>query len=345
MVDALTAELALRLNYLDGETINTIYFGGGTPSLLRNNEIELILSSIFNHYNVEGDAEITLEGNPDDLTINKLEELKAVGINRLSIGIQSFENDYLSFMNRAHNANEGINSVKNAQKAGINNISIDLMYGLPSSSISNWKKELKTALSLDVPHISAYCLTIEKKTVFGNRMAQNKLALPDEESTASQFEVMVDTLESHNYQHYEVSNFCLPEKYSIHNSNYWKMQKYLGIGPGAHSYDLRSRQFNIKNNHHYMKAITLNKIPCERELLSNLDQANDYLLTSLRTIWGCDLSWMKNKFNIDLEERYSSQLANYVASDLLIRSGEILTLTTKGKLLADQIAASLYLVD
>ncbi len=343
MVNALVEEIEFRKQYLSGGMISTIYFGGGTPSLLTDHEITAILSKIFDCFDVEKGAEITLEANPDDLSQPKLKALQQAGINRLSIGIQSFDDSALSLMNRAHCANEAITAVKSAQDIGISNISIDLMYGLPNSDLNSWERALETADKLKVPHISAYCLTIEQQTFFEHLRRKNELSLPDEEIIASQFEMMISFLKDRNYLHYEVSNFCLPGQFAVHNSNYWKMKKYLGIGPSAHSYDLVSRQFNVKNNHTYMQGITNGKLKVEKESLSIIDQANDYLLTSLRTIWGCNLTIMLDKFGIDLNLRHPNIISDYIEKQLLEKKNDTITLTAAGMLLADQITSSLFL--
>ncbi len=343
MVAALLIELTKRKDYLGNETIQTIYFGGGTPSLLTNDEITLILDKITALFKVDNQAEITLEANPDDLSPFKLKALQTAGINRLSIGIQCFDDQQLLQMNRAHRADEAVSAVKSAQDIGLENISIDLMYGLPDSTLKSWENTLIKAISLQAPHISAYCLTIEPQTFFGHLEAQSKLDLPSEEIIARQYEIMVDTLKQHNYIHYEVSNFCLPGKFAVHNSNYWKRQKYLGIGPSAHSYNLTSRQFNVKNNHHYLQRIANDHIPFEKEDLTRLDQANDYLLTSLRTIWGCNLSVLKENFKVDLVDKFQQKIATYFQEGLLTQNEDTITLTEAGMLLADQITSELFL--
>lgn len=344
MVRAISRELKLQKNYLKGENINTIYFGGGTPSLLNKGQIDLLLSEIYAHFKVTGSPEITMEANPDDLTGDKVAMIKSCGINRLSIGIQSFDDRQLSFMNRVHTAREAIASIGLAKSSGIDNITIDLIYGLPGSSLESWKNNLEQALALEVPHVSAYCLTIEPGTVFGHRHKNNKLNPLAEDIVAQQFEAMVQVLSESGYVHYEVSNFCLPGMYSQHNSNYWKYKKYLGVGPGAHSFDLVSRQANIRNNHLYISAIEKSTIPCQVEKLTSKDKANEYLLTSLRTHWGCDLHFLKSRFKVDFARTHRTSIDKYKQKGLMTEKDGVIVLTTRGMLVADSIIQAFFIL-
>ncbi|MDN5216544.1 radical SAM family heme chaperone HemW [Fulvivirgaceae bacterium BMA12] len=344
MVAAMAKELKLQQHYLSEAEVNTIYFGGGTPSLLSKDQITLLLNEIYQHYPIGADPEITLEANPDDLSRDKLTQLKACGINRLSIGVQSFDDVQLAFMNRAHTAKEALQSINDARTLGFDNITIDLIYGIPNSSLNDWASNLAQAVALKVPHISAYCLTIEPGTVFGHRQQKKQLTPLQEDVTAEQFELLVKTLDENGYDHYEVSNFCLPGMHSRHNSNYWKFQKYLGVGPSAHSFDLSTRQFNIKNNHLYISKIDQDIIPCQVESLTDKDKANEYLLTSLRTSWGCDLHFLKDRFNIDLLKSQSEKLNDYLEKKLIVKSNNVIFLTTHGRLVADKIIEDFFIL-
>jgi len=332
MVNAIVKELAMQKDYLGGEVINTIYFGGGTPSLLGKEELGRILHSIDN---VGPDPEITLEANPDDLNREKLDDLRALGINRLSIGIQSFQNDILKFFNRAHNAEDSVRSLVDARAAGFNNISIDLIYGVPGNNNDAWKAGIETALSFKPEHISAYSLTIEERTVFGKWKASNKLTPMNEENVAQQFEMLMDILTKNGYDHYEISNFGLPGFHSKHNSSYWSGVKYLGVGPSAHSYNEVSRQFNVSNNSIYIRKIESGEIPFERELLSEQDKINEFFLIGLRTSEGCTI-------NFQLSREQSDYITQLVRLGTATFDGKVLKLTNKGKLLADKIASDLF---
>jgi len=289
IVNAICDELLLQKSYLGNETIASIYFGGGTPSLLTEEELLIILGKINNTHTVDANAEITLEANPDDLSAQKLQQLKNAGVNRLSIGIQSFHDPHLKFMNRAHQSREAWQCVLDAQKIGFDNISIDLIYGIPSKNHKIWQSDLKNAFDLPINHISAYCLTIEPQTVFGNRLSHKKMNPINEEFAAEQFEILLNEIEQKGFEQYEISNFCKPDNYSRHNSSYWKQKRFLGIGPSAHSFDGTTRQFNVASNAKYLKSLAESKVPFEMEQLSTAQQANEYLMTTLRTKWGSEL--------------------------------------------------------
>lgn len=345
VIAGILKELEIQTKYLK-EPVETIYFGGGTPSLLNQSELSDILNSIHKNYNVkEGDIEITLESNPDDLNKNKLKELKSVGINRLSIGLQSFHEPHLRLMNRAHSATESKHCVQLAQDSGFDNITIDLIYGIPAKDHSIWEADLQTALSLKVPHISSYCLTVEPKTAFGKWEKVGKFKPADDEFSAQQFEYLVKTLQENNFDHYEISNFAKKGHYSKHNSAYWLGKPYLGIGPSAHSFDgAKSRQFNISNNPKYYKSILEdNVLNHEIEILTREDGINEYLLITLRTIWGCDTQHLKRVYKFDIQSEKKMEL------EVLLRKGWInwekhhLHLTENGKLFADQVAAELFM--
>ncbi len=341
MVDALVRELMLQKNYLPNAVFSSIYFGGGTPSLMKASQLDKIFDAIHTHYTIAPSCEITLEANPDDLDKEKLNQLKTAGINRLSIGIQSFTEETLRFLNRGHNAQMALSCLGNARAAGFDNLSVDLIYALPGLGLPAWQQTIETALQFAPAHFSAYALTIEEKTVFGRWAAHQKLYPLEEEAQAVQFEYLAEKLEKEGYEHYEISNFCRPKFHAVHNSGYWKQSPYLGIGPSAHSYNLATRQFNVRNNAHYLKALSLNKIPCEIELLTPENKINEYIFTTLRTCWGCDLQKLKRDFQFDLKKNRAPYLADLETKGLVSCEGDILILTTKGKLLADQIAADL----
>jgi oxygen-independent coproporphyrinogen III oxidase len=345
MVSAIITELSLRRAYVEGEPVETIYFGGGTPSLLTDNEVGSIISTIAAMYKVSADAEVTLEANPDDLSHDKLAALKKAGINRLSIGIQSFNDHILQFLNRSHDANAARRSVEQSRAAGFKNISIDLIYAIPQQSNALWEQNLDEAISLNPDHISSYSLTIEPKTFFGNRLAHGKFTPYDDDASGTQLETLIDKLTNAGYEHYEISNFAKPGYYSKHNSSYWRQKNYLGVGPSAHSFNGVSRQANIRNNHQYLKSISEGVVPFEMEILSRKDQINDYLLTTLRTSWGCDLTYLRDHLSYDL----LSENRNYIEKLLQNHYGEvadnILRLTQRGKFIADRICGDLFLVD
>jgi len=343
LVKSILTEIDTRINYLPNKTIETIYFGGGTPSLLSEKETFLILEKIYKLYNVSNNPEITLECNPDDLSDEKLKELKRLEINRLSIGLQSFDEEELIWMNRAHTAKESESSVKRAQDRGFENITIDLIYGSKFSNLTNWKKTLDKAISLQVPHISSYNLTIEEKTKLGHDFKVKKEIAIDDEKSSEMFLEMIDRLEKNNFIHYEISNFGKEGFFSKHNSNYWKGEHYIGLGPSAHSFDGTSRQWNVSNNNIYIKHLTeKTSFYFEKEVLTETERFNEYILTSLRTIWGIDLNYLKTNFNSDFVKNFSTQIQEYIKQETVLVNDTTYTLTEKGKLLADKIASELF---
>jgi len=327
-----------------GETINTIYFGGGTPSLLTQKQIESIFNTIARNYHLAGKPEITLEANPDDLSAQKLHDLKSSGINRLSIGVQSFDDEVLKFLNRAHNAGEAKRSILEAQEIGVENISIDLIYAIPNRNDALWQKDIEHALSLRPKHISSYCLTIEPQTVFGHRANKGLLKPMDDEVEARQFEILLNELEIGGFEQYEVSNFCQPGFESKHNSSYWKQQIYLGVGPSAHSYNLENRQFNISHNKKYIDSVTNGKVPFTLDKLTREDMINDYLLTTLRTKWGADIKRLKSDFDYDLLVENRSYIDELLHNGLASLRNDCLVLSKDGLLLADKISSDLFIV-
>ncbi len=341
LINCIVEELRIRSNYIDNETIDTIYFGGGTPSIATKEEIAIILEQIHTIYNIGSSVEITLEANPDDLKAEKLQELKSIGINRLSIGVQSFNEQHLKYLNRAHNSTEAANCVKLAQNYGFDNISIDLIYGIPSADHSIWENDLTTAIELGIKHISAYCLTIEEKTTFGNWLKKGKIPPIEDEFSAQQFEMLLISLEKAGFEQYEISNFSLPELHSRHNSNYWNNINYLGVGPGAHSFNGLSRQYNITNNSNYIKGVSIGTPFFDKELLTAKDLLNEYIMVRIRTKWGIDLKEIHNRFHIDLIKSIPI-IDEHLSKQLLLLTEGRLTLSGKGKLVADKITLDMF---
>lgn len=341
MLAALCRELELRSEYLAGQTVKTVYLGGGTPSLLDAQELETLFSTVHRLFPVAEEAEITLEANPDDLSAAKLAELKTLGVNRLSIGIQSFREADLQWMNRAHNAMQATESVQLAQAAGFSNITIDLIYGLPNLSPEAWAENLHRAIALNVPHISAYCLTVEEGTALAHFVQQGTAKPVNETAAAQQFDVLVQRLATAGLVQYEISNFGREGYFSQHNSSYWKGAHYLGIGPSAHSFNGVSRQWNVANNVRYIKGLESGNLPAELEALSPETRYNEYVLTGLRTIWGCDAEHISATFGDALRAHFERETAPWLASQDLLRSAHHYVLSPSGKLLADRIASDL----
>lgn len=337
-LSALIKEVRLRKDYLGKKNISTVYFGGGTPSILSQKEILDIFDELHKHFSIAADAEITLEANPDDLTKGQIAALKQTPVNRLSIGIQSFRNEDLQWMNRVHTAEEAISSVRYAQDAGFENITIDLIYGIPELNDAGWRKNLAQAFDLNVRHISAYCLTVEPRTALANFVKRGAVKNVDEERSAKHFEIMIEEMEKNQFVQYEISNFCKGEAYSRHNSNYWKGEHYLGLGPSAHSFDGNSRQWNVANNNLYIQSLDKGVLNFEKESLTPKHKYNEYVLTSLRTMWGTGLD------NVDKEflPHCINEAEKYLVSGALIQKENKLFLTDKGKLIADKIAADLF---
>lgn len=343
MVEAICKEIVLKKNRLAQQQIGSIYFGGGTPSVLPTAALQQILATIENHFSISSEAEITIETNPDDLTTAKISELRKLPVNRFSIGTQSFFNEDLVWMNRAHNAQEATDCIKRSQDAGFENLTIDLIYGYPLLTNEKWKTNIQTAIALQVPHLSAYSLTVEPKTALAHAIEKGKQADVSDEQSAEQFMMLVDTVTTNGFEHYEISNYSLPGKYAVHNTNYWKGVPYLGIGPSAHGFDGHDRYINIANNAKYMESLNKNQLPETIEQLSQVDKFNEYVMTSLRTMWGLDLE----KVAMDFGKKYANQtqklVKTFVASEQLLVEDHVIKLTNKGKLFADGIAAALFL--
>jgi oxygen-independent coproporphyrinogen III oxidase len=344
MVEAIGMEMLLQKNYLEGEAIETIYFGGGTPSLLSYIDLNDLLTGIHTHFKVLDHAEITMEANPDDLTVEKLQELKRSGVNRLSIGIQTFHDSLLTSLNRAHHANAAFACFTEARNAGFDNLSIDLMYALPGETDDMLLQDLGHIKNLRPEHVSCYSLTIEPKTAFGKWVKQGKMQATNDETAARHLEIVMKELGDVGYEHYEISNFSTKGNFAKHNSNYWKDAVYLGLGPSAHSYNKNSRHYTVANNHEYIRSLTKNQIPMEIEILSREDKINEYILTRLRTAWGCECSELVEKYGYDLLTDHADYLLTLVNNKLIEISGKKITLTHKGKLFADKIASDLFIV-
>lgn len=343
IVLALIREIKLRKNEFNGEIIETIYFGGGTPSVLTNAEIQLLIDEVYEHFEVSENPEITLEANPDDLSEERIIALSKTPINRLSIGVQSFFEADLKMMNRAHNSAEAKKSLAIATQY-FDNISVDLIYGIPGLTNAMWLENIETALSFGVPHISSYALTVEPKTALYKLIQTGKIAEPKDEVAQEHFEILVKTLTSKGFVHYELSNFGKPNYFSRNNSSYWLGKKYLGIGPSAHSFDGKSRSWNIANNMLYLKSISADKLPHEVEILTQQDRYNEYVMTGLRTIWGINLERIEKEFGTDYLTYLLKQADKFLLDGLLSIDENVLSTTAKGKFLADGIASDLFII-
>ncbi len=341
MIESLVVEIEKRVSYLENKEVETIYFGGGTPSLLTSDELKLILDSISDKYTISKFPEITLEANPDDISREKLVSWKQVGINRLSIGLQSFREEDLKWMNRAHTSEESLTCVALAKEEGFNNISVDLIYGLPNFTLEDWRKNIQTVIDFGINHISAYCLTVEDKTALSKWVSAKKIIPANEDEQSEQFEVLVSELEKAGIEQYEISNFSKLNAESKHNSNYWKGKHYLGIGPSAHSFNGFSRSWNISNNLQYIKNIKIESDWFETEILSFNDQFNELILIGLRTSIGVSLK----KLNSIQEpnENFWKKIKSMEKSEWLVVTNEFIFLTKSGRLKADYIASELFI--
>lgn len=350
LVSCLIKELELRKAEFQDQVVQTIYFGGGTPSLLNSEELKSIIQAVYLNYKVVSDPEITLEANPDDLTADGADvhtvfkSYKAIGINRLSIGIQSFFERDLKLMNRAHNAVEAKTCLEVATQY-FDNISLDLIYGIPGLRHEDWMENIDTALSFNIPHISSYALTVEPKTALDVFIEKGKVQAPDDAVAQEQFHMLIEKLEAAGFVHYELSNFGKPEFFSKNNTAYWQGKRYIGIGPSAHSFDGKSRSWNVKNNSKYIQAIEKGELPMEVETLTKTDQYNEYVMTGLRTIWGVSLEKVAQDFGetyrtyiLKQSEKHRNQQLLYIEDDKLI-------VTKKGKFLSDGIASDLFKID
>lgn len=343
-LSALKLEIQQRKNYLDNELIETIYFGGGTPSVLTEYELVEILDFLNKEFHVLPNAEITFEANPDDLSISYLKSLYNVGVNRLSIGIQSFQNEYLKKMNRRHNAFQAIESVENAVKTGIINVSVDLIYGLPSLTEKDWTASLEQVFQLPVHHLSAYHLTYHEGTAFYTWLKKGTLKELKEADSISQFNLLVEATQKNGFQQYEISNFAKDKKYSKHNTSYWMGKKYLGLGPSAHSYNGVSRRWNISSVESYIKALEKNQSFFEEEILGDSEKYNEYILTRIRTIWGVSSSFIQSNFGEEKASHFLKNIAKYKATNLIIQNMDVFTLSPKGLFVSDEIMRDLMII-
>jgi oxygen-independent coproporphyrinogen-3 oxidase len=340
MIGSIAQELVSRVDYLEEKPLETIYFGGGTPSILKKNEIARLLETIHANYEVRPNAEISLEANPDDISTESLREWKELGINRLSIGLQSFKEDDLKWMNRAHTVDEAQNCVRLAQSGGFENLTVDLIYGLPNLSMQEWRNHVQTVIDFDVPHISAYCLTVEEKTVLHKLVKTGKIDSVSDETQGEQFMELLKMLETNGYQQYEISNFSKPGFESKHNGNYWKGEWYLGVGPSAHSFNGTSRRWNVANNRRYLKAIKEKTDYSETEELSKENQFNERILIGLRTVFGVDLDELETISA--LPKAFYTKMNSFIESNWMIKEGSVISLTKEGRLRADYIASELF---
>jgi oxygen-independent coproporphyrinogen-3 oxidase len=343
VVNAIIKEIWLRKNYLQNKQVNTIYLGGGTPSLLNETELNKIFEALYQNFDLSNLQEVTLEANPDDISDHFIHVIKNTPVNRLSIGVQSFFDEDLKWMNRAHSAAEAEGCIKKIQDAGFNILTIDLIYGLPTLSMAKWEKNLQMLAALNLPHFSSYCLTVEPKTALEKLIQKHKYASPDETQATLQFEYLMQWAQQNNFYHYEISNFATSNNYAIHNTNYWKGKHYLGIGPSAHSYNGFSRSRNVANNHYYIKAIENNMPQMETETLTPANRFNEYIMTSLRTMWGADLNHIAKTFGENVLTHLLQKASNPNKKELLLLESNRMVLTAKGKLFADAIAADLFI--
>ena len=343
-VAALLMEIELRKSVFENQSIESIYLGGGTPSLLNASELTLIFEKLASSFSISPDAEITLEANPDDLTFEKIQELKTTPVNRLSIGIQSFRDADLKFMNRAHTSSEALSSINMCKEAGFTNLTIDLIYGTPGMDENAWLENLQIAFKLNIPHISSYALTVEEKTALHYQILANKTPELDEQQSALQFEMLMAEMKNNGYEQYEISNFCKPNSYSRHNSSYWKKDNYLGLGPSAHSFLGDKRLWNVSNNGKYIKSLEKGILPLQEECLTVRDRYNEYVMTSLRTKWGCSLQVIETDFSLEFANYFKEEIKSYVVQGYVNLEMEVYYLTESGKLLADRIASDLFKV-
>lgn len=344
LIESIVKELQIRKDYLQNETIHTIYFGGGTPSILNKNQFELIFDAIYKLYNVADAAEITFEANPDDLTTDFLASIRPLPFNRMSIGIQSFDDTDLKRINRRHSGKEAIDAVKNAQNAGFNNISIDLIYGLPNQTLAAWEKQIDTAFTLNVQHISAYGLTYEEGTALWKQREKGLVKTVEDDIMNEMYLLLIEKVKQNGFEAYEISNFALPNHRSRHNTSYWKQQPYIGIGPSAHSYNLTSRQWNVSSITTYIKAIAENELFFESEILSTNDRYNDFVMVSLRTSDGIDVTLLEKEFGTDFKEYCLQNAQKFIKTNKVDYSNDKLCLSSQGVQISNLIIMDLMRV-
>lgn len=344
MTDAICKELILKKNRIT-EQVGSIYFGGGTPSVLPIPYLEKIFNTLTEHFSIASDAEITMETNPDDLDSKKIAALRQMPVNRFSIGTQSFFDEDLIWMNRAHSSIEAEASIKRSQDAGFENLSIDLIYGYPLLTDLKWQQNIHKAIALQVPHISGYSLTVEPKTALDSLIKKGKQIPLNDEQSAAQFQTLIQKLGLAGFEHYEISNYSQPGRYAVHNTNYWRGVPYLGIGPSAHGFDGTNRQLNVANNAFYLEKLTNNQLAETVEELTQLDRLNEYIMTSLRTMWGMDLNHIKEVYGKTFHEETCFNLKPFLERNWVIQQQEQIILSPDGKLFADYIASELFLLD
>jgi oxygen-independent coproporphyrinogen-3 oxidase len=343
MVSAIIKEVSMRRLFLeDGEEIKSIYFGGGTPSVLNLNEVESILNEIKLHFKISKYAEVSFECNPDDLSTSYLKGLWQLGVNRLSIGVQSFDDNILTWMNRSHNNKQTQEAIAEAAKIGYQDITIDLIYGVPQLGVDQWKKTVKEALQLPINHLSAYSLTLEENTPYNRLVNQKKYEKPDDDLASQHYEILIDEIIKNGWNHYEVSNFCKEENYSKHNTSYWQNKHYLGLGPAAHSYNGTSRFWNISNNKKYIEIVESEQLAYEEEELTKANRYNEHVLTGLRTKWGVNLKSLKEEYGVDVLEMHADLLKEWDGNNWIIQNQDNLSLTESGLLFADYISSELF---
>jgi len=343
-IKAVKLEMWLRRDYLNGLCVETIYFGGGTPSLLSPKQIFELITACNTVFNVIDMPEVTIETNPDDISIDYLRELKRIGVNRISIGVQSLANSDLKLMKRRHNSSQAISAIILAKESGFNNICVDLIYGIPGMSFQQWQKNLKEVFQLDIQHVSAYHLTYHEKTSLGNDLKRGLISEVDENESLLQFEELVTEAKKNNFLHYEISNFAKDNFFSKHNTSYWKQTEYLGLGPSAHSYNKVSRQWNVANLTNYIRSIQDKKIPCEIEELTIRDRFNEYVITSIRTMWGINLKYVNTEFGLSFSTHLYKNAEKYLINQQLVVDEEKMKISQKGMFISDLIMSDLILV-
>jgi len=343
-LQALKNEMLLRTDYLGGEPVETLYFGGGTPSVLSETELTDVIGFVRSHFTLSPNLEITLEANPDDLTTNYLQQIYSAGVRRLSIGIQSFHDEMLKKMNRRHNSGQAVEAIENAVKTGFNDISVDFIYGLPGLTNRQWKADLQKVFSLPVAHLSAYHLTYHEGTPFNTWLKKGTLKQLTETESIRQFETLVEMAGKNGFEHYEISNFARNGMYSKHNTSYWTGKKYLGLGPSAHSFNGISRRWNVAHTEKYIKATANNEAFSEEEILTEANRYNEYILTRIRTKWGVSVEVIQNLFGTEKTDYFRLNIEKYLQAGLAVQNGETVTLTPKGWFVSDEISTSLMFV-
>ena len=341
LMESILKEIEMTTGFLGTHRLDTVYFGGGTPSLMSPEILISILQQVQKHYAINPDAEITLEANPDDLDTGYLSKLGEAGFNRISLGVQSFIDGELQLMNRTHDSRQARRALQLILDSGIPDVTIDLIFGMPDSTMDSWKYNLEEALKFGIPHLSCYNLTVEKRTTLDHFIRTGKIRSLEEEQMANQFLYTMDFLGQSGYEHYEISNYALPGRYARHNTSYWQGAPYLGVGPSAHSYDGRIRTWNIANNPKYIASIQAGKVPSEMEVLSVTDRFNEYIMTGMRTQWGCDLQ-VVSAFGPAYASHFLEEVSKVIDQGKVLRSGDQFTLTRSGKLFADEVAAAMF---